>query len=285
MAGFTERRWETRDGLTLYARDYPAEGGEKGVPVLCLHGFSRNSRDFEDLAPVIAAQGRRVIAMDMRGRGQSDRDSKPGNYHPKVYARDVLGGLDGLGIASAVFLGTSMGGLITLTVVLLRPARIAAAILNDVGPAVDLAGVRRIQSYVGKAPAVRTWRDAADYVRLTNEVALPGLGGEDWQRMARRLFRDTPDGPVLDYDPAIAGGRAKASSLIAWLAFRRLVRRTPTMLLRGENSDILSADIARRMQKRAPALRLAVVPGVGHAPTLAEPEALAAITAFLAKVP
>lgn len=98
MAGFTERRWETRDGLTLYARDYPAEGGEKGVPVLCLHGFSRNSRDFEDLAPVIAAQGRRVIAMDMRGRGQSDRDSKPGNYHPRSMRGTCSAAWMGLGL-------------------------------------------------------------------------------------------------------------------------------------------------------------------------------------------
>ena len=288
MVGFSERRWVTPDGLGLYARAYEAKGGERGVPVLCLHGFTRNSKDFEELAPVIAAGGRRVIAMDMRGRGESDRDPRPANYHPKVYARDVLRFLAALGIPRAVFLGTSMGGLITLTVALLRPTAIAAAILNDVGPAVDPAGVQRIQSYAGKAPAIRTWQDAADYVRTTNAAVLPGLGAADWDRMARRLFRDGPDGPVLDYDPAIAGaggGRSRASSLIAWFAFRRLVRRAPTLLLRGETSDILSVDIARKMQRRGPALRQVTVPGVGHAPTLAEPEALAAIQAFLAEVP
>lgn len=288
MAGFSERRWVTPDGLGLYARNYEAKGGELGLPVLCLHGFTRNSRDFEELAPVIAASGRRVVAMDMRGRGESDRDPKPANYHPKIYARDVLGFLAALGIPRAVFLGTSMGGLITLTVALLRPTAIAAAILNDVGPAVDPAGVQRIQSYAGKAPAIRSWQDAADYVRTTNAAMLPGLGAADWDRMARRLFRDGPDGPVLDYDPAIAGaggGRARASSLIAWFAFRRLVRRAPTLLLRGETSDILSVEIARKMQRRGPALRQVTVPGVGHAPTLAEPEALAAIQEFLAEVP
>ena len=285
MGGFTERRWGTPDGLTLYARDYPVEGREKGVPVLCLHGFSRNSKDFEDLAPVIAEQGRRVVAIDMRGRGNSDRDPNAANYHPKVYARDVLGFLSALGIPRAVFLGTSMGGLITLAIALLRPSAIAAAILNDVGPAVGLAGVRRIQSYVGKAPPVRNWQDAADYVRVTNEVALPALTAADWERMARRLFRDTLDGPVLDYDPAIAGGKAKASSLVGWVALWRLVRRVPTLLLRGETSDILSADIADTMQRRAPGLRVVVVPGVGHAPTLAEPEALAAIQALLTDAP
>ena len=288
MAGYGERRWVTPDGLSLYARDYA--GGERDVPlpVLCLHGFTRNSQDFEELAPEIAATGRRVIAMDMRGRGQSDRDPKPANYHPKVYARDVLGFLAALGIPRAVFLGTSMGGLITLAIAFIRPGAIGAAILNDVGPAVDPAGIQRIQSYVGKTPVVRNWQDAADYVRMTNEAALPALRRDDWARMARRMFREGPDGPVLDYDPAIAGaggGKAKASSFIAWFAFRRLAKRVPTLLIRGENSDVLSADIAERMRRRAPALQTVVVPGVGHAPTLAEPETRAAIAAFLERVP
>lgn len=286
MAEFGERRWVTPDGLTLYARDYPAAGGERSLPVLCLHGFTRNSKDFEDLAPIVASSGRRVIAMDMRGRGQSDRDSRVANYHPKIYARDVLGFLAALEVPRAVFLGTSMGGLITLTLALLRPKAIAAAILNDVGPAVDPTGVRRIQSYAGRTPAVHNWQDAADYVRITNEVALPDLAGEEWDRMARRLFRESPDGPLLDYDPAIAGaGKAKTSSLIAWLAFGRLARRVPTLLLRGEKSDILSADIASRMRRWAPALRTVVVPGVGHAPLLSEPVAVDAIEQFLRTVP
>lgn len=285
MSGIAERRWVTPDGLTLYARDYAAEGGEGHLPVLCLHGFTRNSRDFEDLAPGIAGWGRRVVVMDMRGRGQSDRDPRAANYHPKTYARDVLGFLAELGIPRAVFLGTSMGGLITLAIALLRPRAIAAAILNDVGPAVDPAGIARIQSYVGKTPAVRNWQDAADYVRITNEAALPGV--RDWDRLARRLFREGLEGPELDYDPAIAAaaGKAKSSSLIAWFAFRRLARRVPTLLIRGGSSDIISSGIAQRMQRRAPSMRTLVVPGVGHAPLLDEPEALAAIEAFLAQVP
>jgi pimeloyl-ACP methyl ester carboxylesterase len=288
MAGFDERRWVSPDGLTLYARDYAAVGGEQQLPVLCLHGFTRNSKDFEDLAPVIAATGRRVIVMDVRGRGQSDRDSRPANYHPKVYARDVAGFLAALAIPKAVFLGTSMGGLITMALALIRPGLIAAAILNDVGPAVDPAGIARIQSYAGKAPPVHDWQDAAAYMRAINQVALPAFGADDWAVMARRTFRDGPEGPVLDYDPAIAttpGGKTKTSSLISWLAFRRLARRVPVMLLRGESSDVLSAQIADRMKRKAPALQVVVVPGVGHAPTLAEPEALAAIRAFLNRVP
>ncbi len=288
MAHYAERRWTTRDGLSLFARDYAGGDGEHRLPVICLHGFTRNARDFEDLAPAIAATGRRVIAMDMRGRGQSDRDPRPANYHPKVYARDVIGFLAGLGVPRALFLGTSMGGIITLAVGLLRPALVGGAILNDVGPAVDPAGIARIQSYAGKAPPVHNWQDAADYLRAINGAALPQLTGKDWDRMARRAFRDGPAGPVLDYDPAIAsagGARTKTSSLIAWFAFRRLARRVPVLLLRGERSDILSAHIAARMQRRAPAMRVVEVPGVGHAPTLAEPAAWAAIQAFLNSAP
>ena len=288
MADLVERRWATPDGLTLFARDYPVIGEGRKQPVLCLHGFTRNSKDFEDLAPILAAAGRRVVALDMRGRGRSDRDPNPANYHPKVYARDVIGFLAALGIPSAVFLGTSMGGLITLAVALLRPRLIAAAILNDVGPAVDPAGLRRIQSYAGKAPAVSSWADAACYVRDINGAALPGLSEQDWQQMARRMFRDDPDGPVLDYDPAIAtaaGAKTKTSSLLAWFAFRRLARKVPTLLVRGEQSDIMSDEIAAKMRRTAPGLRIAVVPGVGHAPTLAEPEAVTAIRQFLESSP
>ena len=288
MADFAERRWTSPDGLALYARDYAGSDGGQRLPLLCLHGFTRNSADFEDLAPAVARSGRRVIAMDMRGRGQSARDPKPKNYHPKTYARDVTGFLAALGVPRAVFLGTSMGGIITLTVALLKPGVIGAAILNDAGPQVDPAGIRRIQSYVGKAPPIRDWQAAADYMRSVNQAALPAFGVEDWERMARRTFRDGPDGPVLDYDPAIAsaaGGKAKSSSLIAWFAFRRLAKRVPTLLIRGAQSDIISAEIAERMRRRAPSLQIAVVPGVGHAPMLDEPEALAAVQSFLASVP
>lgn len=288
MTEFGERRWTTPDGLSLYARDYPARDGEQRLPVLCLHGFTRNSADFQDLAPVIAATGRRIIVMDVRGRGKSDRDPNAAHYHPKHYARDVIGFLAALGIPKVVFLGTSMGGLITFAVALLKPKLIGAAILNDVGPAVDPAGIARIQSYAGKAPPVRNWQDAADYCRVINQASLPHYGNDDWQRMARRTFRDGPGGPELDYDPAIAsapGAKTRTSSLLAWFALRRVAKRVPTLLIRGEHSDILSAAIADRMQRKAPALQQAVIPNVGHAPTLAEPESLRAITTFLNRAP
>lgn len=286
---FQERRWTSRDGLSLFARDYPAAGGEERLPVICLHGLTRNSKDFEDIAPLVAKWGRRVIVPDVRGRGQSDRDPNSRNYRPPIYARDILRLMDELGIPRAVFIGTSMGGIITMTLMAMRPKAIAAAILNDVGPAIAPEGIARILSYVGKPVEIRDWDDAADYVRRINSVALPKIGEDDWQRFARRTFRDGPNGPVMDYDPAIAVPLGKPpgrlSLWVAGLLFRRLARKRPTLLLRGETSDIISAEIADRMQRMAPRLQRVDVPGVGHAPMLTEPAAVDAINQFLRTLP
>jgi pimeloyl-ACP methyl ester carboxylesterase len=285
---YEERRWTSTDGLTLYARDYPASGGGDRLPVICLHGLTRNSKDFEDIAPRIAASGRRVIVADVRGRGRSDRDPNPANYQPKTYARDVLAMMESLGISRAVFLGTSMGGIVTMTLAALRSKAVAAAILNDVGPAVAPEGIARILAYAGKNSAVANWDNAAEYVRRTNAVAFPHYRADDWRRFAERTFRDDGEGPKLDYDPAIAGPLKPPSRLttfLAWLLFRKLARGRPTLLIRGATSDIVSRDIARRMKRHAPGLELAEVPGVGHAPTLDEPAAIAAIETFLDRVP
>lgn len=288
MRGYAERRWTSPDGLSLYARDYSGGGQETRLPVICLHGLTRNSKDFDALAPRIAALGRRVIVPDVRGRGQSAWDSKPARYNPKTYARDVLGLMDLLGIASAMFIGTSMGGLIAMTVATMRSKAVAAAILNDVGPAIAPEGVARILSYAGKGAPIDSWDDAVAYLRTTTGIAFPDYADEDWRRLAARTFRDRGGKPEFDYDPAIAAPLrkpGKAVELLAWLLFRRLARRRPTLLLRGSLSDILSADIAARMRKVAPAMHEVVVPGIGHAPTLDEPEAVDAIAQFLRTVP
>ena len=286
---FQERRWTSRDGLGLYARDYPAAGEGIGLPVICLHGLTRNSRDFEDIAPVIAGWGRRVVVPDVRGRGQSARDPNPANYQPKIYARDVIEMMSALDIRRAVFLGTSMGGIIAMTLMAVRPKAVAAAILNDVGPAVAPEGIARILSYVGKPAEIGDWDAAAAYVRRLNADALPDLGNEDWHRFARRTFRQGPGGPELDYDPAIniplARPPSKLSLWIANLLFRMLARRRPTLLIRGARSDIISAEIASRMQRMAPRLKRVDVSRVGHAPLLTEPEAVDAIVEFLRTVP
>ncbi|HUE79022.1 MAG TPA: alpha/beta hydrolase [Sphingomicrobium sp.] len=290
MNGFAERRWTSRDGLTLFARDYAAASGPPRLPVICLHGLTRNSKDFEDLAPFLANGGRRVLVPDVRGRGMSDNDPNSRNYAPPVYARDVLRLMDLLGIARAVFVGTSMGGIITMILAGIARKRIAAAVLNDVGPEVAPEGLERIKSYAGKPVSIRDWDEAVAYVRRINAVGFPAFSDEDWRRLARRTFREQADGtPALDYDPAIAAplaaGNIKAGSLLAWLLFRRLARARPTLVIRGGNSDILSSKTATKMQARAPRTVLVEVPGVGHAPTLDEPEARNAIEQFLESVP
>ena len=289
MTAFQERHWTSRDGLRLFARDYPPSGSAHRLPVICLHGLTRNSKDFEEIAPIIAGWGRRVIVPDVRGRGQSDWDTDPRNYQPKVYARDVIKMMSAFDLPRAVFLGTSMGGIITMTLMAFRPAAVSAAILNDVGPAVDPEGIARILGYAGKKADIGSWDDAADYVRRINESSLPNLSGEQWHQFARRTFREGSNGPELDYDPAISVALAKPpGKLTEWLAaflFRRLARKRPTLLLRGETSDIISDGIARRMARMAPAMKRVDVPGVGHAPTLSERVAVDAIEQFLRTVP
>lgn len=285
---FEERSWVSSDGLTLFARDYSARAGPARLPVICLHGLTRNSKDFDEVAPAITAMGRRVLVPDIRGRGQSERDPAPHNYQPKTYARDILAMMDRLGIARAVFLGTSMGGIITMAVAALRSRAISAAILNDVGPAVDPAGIARIMTYVGGKTDISNWAEAAAYVRWTSETAFPNYGKADWDRLARRTFRDTDGVPRLDYDPAIMipllEGRYKAPTLLAWLLFRRLSRRRPTLLIRGALSDILSSDIAQRMRRHAPTLEYLEIAGIGHAPMLTEPDAARALESFLSRI-
>ena len=289
MSACAERRWTSRDGLNLFARDYRIAGGEARLPVICLHGLTRNSKDFEDIAPRIASWGRRVIVPDVRGRGQSDRDPIPRNYQPKTYARDVIEMMAALDVDRAVFLGTSMGGIITMTLMAIRPKAVIAAILNDVGPEIAPEGIARILGYAGKGSEVRDWNDAADYVQRTNGVALPDFAEEDWHRFAQRTFRQGTNGPELDYDPAIGVALAKPPPRMAgWIAkllFRRLARTRPTLLLRGALSDVVSAEIADRMRQAAPSLQRVDVPGVGHAPTLAELVAVDAIEQFLRTVP
>jgi pimeloyl-ACP methyl ester carboxylesterase len=287
---FSGRRWTTTDGLNLFARDYPGAEGQARLPVIAIHGLTRNSADFDTIAPLIARGGRRVLALDMRGRGRSDRATDPMTYQPPVYARDVLGLLEQAGIDRAVFLGTSMGGLITMAITAMRSRVVAAAILNDIGPAVSPEGLARIAAYSGQPVETPTWAAAAAYAKQINAVALPHYTDADWDAFARRTFRDGTEGsPVLDYDPDIAvpiraaGPRALVPNL--WPYFRKLARKRPTLLIRGANSDLLGADIVARMQKTAPEMRYAEIPGVGHAPMLDEPESRAAIFEFLRDVP
>jgi len=288
--GPVSRWWRSRDGLRLHALDYSGAEGDTRLPVVCIHGLTRNARDFGEVAPYIAAMGRRVLCLDVRGRGQSEYDPKPMNYTPLAYSRDVVDLFQQAGIRRAVFVGTSMGGLITMTLAALHRSLIAAAVLNDVGPEISIVGVSRIARYTGQPVEIETWDDAAAYCRRINEAVFPNNTDADWLEFARRTFRDGPKGrPVLDYDPDIAApiraAGPKAVMVKLWPLYRRLARSRPTLLVRGATSDLLDAGVAEKMRKVAPTLRYVEVPGVGHAPMLTEPEAKSAICEFLSELP
>jgi pimeloyl-ACP methyl ester carboxylesterase len=290
IGGFEERIIATIDGLSLYVRDYPPLLPQTGLPVICLHGLTRNSRDFEVVAPRIAALGRRVLAPDMRGRGQSANDPDPAHYVPAVYAQDVLKLMDAMDVPRAVFIGTSMGGLITLVVSTMAPDRIAASVLNDVGPQLNAAGLARIASYVGRSQPVASWVEAAAAARAVNGEAYPGRLDDDefWMMFARRTFREREDGQLeTTYDPHIAlafmdfdedAPTPDLSPLFMTLAQR------PVLSVRGALSDILTAPAVEAMRRLKPDLEAVSVENVGHAPMLDEPEAWDAVLDFLARV-
>jgi pimeloyl-ACP methyl ester carboxylesterase len=287
---YADRTWTSVDGLQLYARDFAGLDGPAKLPVVCVHGLTRNSRDFEDVAPWIAAQGRRVLAVDVRGRGRSDRDPNPANYQPAVYAADMVRLMMQAGIGRAVFLGTSMGGLITMALAATNPLGVAAAILNDVGPELATAGLTRIASYVGKSALMESWEDAAEYLAVINGAAFPHYGPEEWLAFARRTCREENGRVVLDYDPQVAAAFADYKPGMPmpdmWPLFANLVGNDrPVLVVRGGISDLLDEDIFARMREAAPDMAHVEVEGVGHAPMLTEPDARDAIARFLAAAP
>ena len=287
-AEFEDRSFRTADGLSLHYRVYEPAGPARGAPVLCLHGLTRNVRDFEELAPMIAGLGRRVIVASQRGRGRSDWDPAVERYAPGVYAADMLALLDDLEIPRAVFVGTSMGGLMTLVAAAMAPERLAGAVLNDVGPELNPVGLERIRGYVGAAGAFAAWREASDACRAVNGAAFPReTGAAFWLNFAHKLYREVEDGRiVLDYDPQIAASIAPpaedAPAADLWPLFDALAA-VPTLIIRGVLSDILMVSTVEEMRRRKPDLAVASVPDVGHAPFMTEPAAWEALSAFLGR--
>ncbi|OFX04892.1 MAG: hypothetical protein A3E78_05745 [Alphaproteobacteria bacterium RIFCSPHIGHO2_12_FULL_63_12] len=277
----------TQDKLRLNLRKF--SGGPK-APVLCLPGLTRNAADFEDFAPVAAATGRDVYALSLRGRGRSDHDPDFRNYFPTTYVRDVLAALDQLGLARAIFVGTSLGGIVTMLTAALAPERIAGAVINDVGPELAPEGIARIAGYVGANAAglVAVAPDLAaaiERIRAVNEVAFPGKDIAFWEKFARRTFAQQADGSwMLDYDPNIGKALLEAGPAPdLWEPFAAL-KTIPTLILRGAISDLLSVPIVDRMRAARPGFDYCEVAGVGHAPTLTEPDAWRAIQRFISQI-
>jgi len=269
-----------RDGLRLHYRDYL--GASEKPPLLCLPGLTRNARDFADFAERYSPRFR-VIALDFRGRATSDYDPVPARYNPLTYAGDVIELLDHLGIDQAIFVGTSLGGLVTMVVAATAPQRIAAAIINDVGPDVDPAGINRILTYVGKDVRFSSWDEAADTIAANYGSKFDRFTHADWVAMAKRNCREENGEIRFDYDMAIAEPfrtAGPAPQVDLWPLFAALGHKS-LLVVRGEKSDLLTAETAAKMLAVAPGMKLAVVSGVGHAPELSEPEAVAAIDEFL----
>ena len=271
------------DGIKLHVREY-AGRGNGALPVVCLPGLARTTLDFEPLAEALAAEGRRVIALDYRGRGRSDYDPDPAKYSLPVELGDVIAVLAALACEPAVFVGTSRGGILTMLLAALRPSAIAGAVLNDIGPVLEIEGLVRVKGYVGKLPKAATFEEAAINLERLFGAQFTRLTPEDWLRYARRTFAEQNGLLVPNYDLALARALedfdpAKPLPDL-WPQFEAL-GPVPVMTIRGANSDLLSAATVAEMGKQHPDLQALVIPDQGHAPLLAEADVTARIAAFI----
>lgn len=300
----------------------PAASVAAVPPLVCLPGLTRNGRDFEPVAARFAGR-RRVVTIDFRGRGASEYASDPTTYQPAVEAADTFGMLDRLGLGPVAILGTSRGGLVGMAMAAMRPgrggdasgglrsggsdagqaidyesaspspgtsgetgmARVAGLILNDIGPAIERSGLKRIKGYVGVGPAPETWAAAVAALRATTGDQFPALDEAGWDRKARRIFREIGGKPAFDYDPALALGLADLSDEspipTIWPLFQALTDR-PVLVIRGVLSDILSEATIATMAAMHPGLAVHRVPDQGHAPLLEDAATLDQIDGFLA---
>ncbi|MGB3627839.1 MAG: alpha/beta hydrolase [Henriciella sp.] len=282
----TDIQYRSADGLELYARAYGPE--DAPLSVLCMHGLTRNHKDFE---PMIAALGGRYrfIAVDVRGRGHSAYSTDSAQYTPAVYAGDMVQLLDHLKLEKAALIGTSMGGLMSMVMAKIAPERISGIVLNDVGPTVEAAGLKRIAGYAGKGAPMASWEAAAEATANSQRLAFPDYGKDHWLAFAKRTCRVSDTGEIcLDYDPAITAtlGEVKPSlmtRIAMWRLFNSL-KAFPLLIIRGETSDVFSQKTADLMMKRHPDAKFVGIAGRGHAPMLDEPAAVTAISDFLKRL-
>ncbi|HWT11371.1 MAG TPA: alpha/beta hydrolase [Allosphingosinicella sp.] len=284
MAGWVDGYWGSEDGLRLHYRDYAGDPGRP--PILCIPGLTRNARDFEGVADRLAGDWR-LICVDLRGRGESAHAKDPMSYVPLTYMRDIEALIAELALERFVLFGTSLGGIVTMLLSMEHRGRIAGALLNDIGPVIEPRGLENIRSYVGRAQNWPTWLHSARFLAEAQRERYPDWELDQWLVYAKRLCRLTPGGRIVfDYDMRIAepfklpGGEVDFD---LWTAFAGL-KGIPTLVVHGELSDLLSEATIERMKAENPALESVTVPGVGHAPTLDEPEAAAALDRLLKRV-
>jgi pimeloyl-ACP methyl ester carboxylesterase len=275
--------WESDDGLKLHARDYPSDSDK--TPVICIPGLTRNARDFDHLGAGFSG-GRRVIMLDLRGRGFSEYAKDSSTYNPKQYVSDIIMLMDELKIPKAVFFGTSLGGVVTMIIAKMHPARVAGVLLNDIGPELDQKGLDRIADHVGQGRSFDTWAHAGRDMAENGGDIFPDFTLKDWIAFAKKVYRMNSSGRIkLDYDMKIAEpfDRKGGGSGALWNALEN-IKEIPTLILRGELSDLFSEEVACKMLEKLNKADLVTVPRVGHAPTLEEPASLDAINQLLHRI-
>lgn len=291
--GSREFEWQSADGLRLCGREWvpspsgsPHEGAK--IPVLCLAGLSRNSRDFYDIATFLHSRNHHVITLDYRGRGKSDWDKDWRNYALPVEENDISLAIEGLGLTRFAVLGTSRGGLHALAMSYRYPAdRMAAVIFNDIGPHIEMRAIHRIAATLGHNMTCGSAEDVADHLERTIGHQFPAFARPEWLKLAGQLASAQDDKFVMDYDPALAHQLASlddaAPAPDLWPLYEKLADR-PVMVVHGEHSDLLSSATCKKMIELHPNARLKTIPGQGHAPVLWEADTHEAIAEFLAQL-
>ena len=274
---FEEKYYQSQDGLKLYYRDYGSPS-DKAEVMLCLPGLTRNSRDFAHVAEQFQPYFR-VICVEQRGRGKSEYDPNPANYLPPIYVQDMFTLLKELSVESFHAFGTSLGGLMTMLMQGAMPGVVKTAIINDIGPEIDPAGIERIRGYVGETEPMDSWDHAVDEMKKMAGDVFPRFNDQQWRSFANQIFAEKDGKIVLDYDPGLADTFKSADTQQAapnlWPLFDHM-KSVPLMIIRGETSDILSQKTVDEMADVHPDMATVLVPEVGHAPILDEPECVEA---------
>lgn len=283
---FAENTYQSSDDLSLYYREYGTS--DDLSPLLCLSGLTRNSGDFHDFAERYCPT-RKVYALDYRGRGKSDYDPNFENYNPQTYAGDIYAFLSLKQIPKAVFVGTSLGGLLTMGFAGFAKQMIAGVILNDVGPEIDTSGGTRILDYVGKDIRFPSLEEASAAQKLQYADAYPDLTDADWLAQSNKTFvyDDDAGNYRFNYDmnlgPALAKQFENAEPIDLWPFFREL-KDVPTLAIRGAKSDVLSQDVFEKMQQEYSSMQAITVENRGHVPLLDELPLLDEMDKFIAGI-
>lgn len=283
MSDYKEKYIAVADGLRLYVRDYENMTTHKR-PVLCLSGLTRNSRDFEDIAPVIQGLGHRVVTLDYRGRGRSEYDSKWENYQAPTYVSDIFNVASALGLHGCILIGTSLGGLLSMAMSVVSPSLVHRVVLNDVGPDLDEEGLSRIIAYTGDGTPVGSIEEAVAKLKTHYQQEVAGFSDEDWHSIAQKTYKLVDGRYLPDWDVKIADSLrlsvTKEQREDLWPYFKALGERR-VLLLRGQLSSVFKSSTYERMLTTLPHITGVEIPDVGHAPTLNEEKARNSLLAFL----